>query len=136
MAAEVKPIEPSLAEAVLGRLSPEDQKRLDKWRWHDRLVSLWAPVTVLALVFVVYLAIVETAVCTYLWLQPLMQGLGLMCFGWWLVLLVMRTPLFKKWNDTREARYRAEEILAEVEALTGKARKQLKDKAWEDLVAA
>jgi signal peptidase I len=132
----VKPVEPSLAQAVLGRLSPEDQKRLEKWRWHDRLVSLWAPVTVLALVFVVYLTIVETAVCTYLWLQPLMQGLGLLCFGWWLVLLVARTPLFKKWNDAREARYRAEEILAEVEALAGKARKSLKDKAWDEIVGA
>ena len=138
MAAEAKPVvvEASLAQAVLGRLSPEDQKRLNKWRWHDRLVSLWAPVTVLALVFVVYLTIVETVVCTYLWLQPLIQGLGLLCFGWWLVLLVMRTPLAKKWNDTREARYRAEEILAEVEALAGKARKSLKDKAWEEIVAA
>ena len=137
MAAEAaRPAEASLAQAVLGRLSPDDQKRLNKWRWHDRLVSLWAPVTVLALVFVVYLTIVESVVCTYLWLQPAMQGLGLLCFGWWLVLLVMRTPLAKKWNDLREARYRAEEILAEVEALAGKARKQLKDKAWDEIVSA
>ena len=90
----------------------------------------------LALVFVVYLTIVESVVCTYLWLQPLMQGLGLICFAWWLGLVIARTPLFKKWNDTREARYRAEEILAEVEALTGKVRKHLKDKAWEEIVAA
>lgn len=137
MAAEAKPAAPqTLAQAVLGRLSPEDQKRLNKWRWHDRLVSLWAPVTVLALVFVVYLAIVESVVCTYLWLQPGMQAIGLLCFGWWLVLVVMRTPLAKKWNEVREARYRAEEILAEVEALAGKARKQLKDKAWDEIVAA
>jgi signal peptidase I len=134
--AEAKPSEPSLAEAVLGKLSAEDQKKLAKWRWHDRLVSLWAPVTVLALVFVVYLTIVESLVCTYLWLQPLMQGLGLICFTWWAVLVVMRTPLFKRWNDTREARYRAEEILAEVEALSGKARKSLKEKQWEEIVGA
>lgn len=136
MAAEAKPFEPSLAEAVLGRLSPEDQKRLNKWRWHDRLVSLWAPVTVLALVFVVYLTVVESAVCTYLWLQPLMQGLGLICFGWWLLLLVMRTPLGKTWNEVRKARYRAEEILAEVESLAQRNRRALKDKAWEEIVAA
>ena len=136
MAAEAKPVELTLARAVLGRLSAEDQKRLNKWRWHDRLVSLWAPVTVLALIFLVYLAIVESVVCTYLWLQPGMQAIGLLCFGWWAVLLVMRTPLAKKWNEVREARYRAEEILAEVEALTGKARKQLKDKAWDEIVAA
>jgi signal peptidase I len=137
VAAEAKPAAPqTLAQAVLGRLSPDDQKRLNRWRWHDRLVSLWAPVTVLALVFVVYLVIVESVVCTYLWLQPGMQAVGLLCFGWWLVLVVMRTPLAKKWNEVREARYRAEEILAEVEALAGKARKQLKDKAWDEIVAA
>ena len=137
MAAESKPAPPqSLAQAVLGRLSVEDQKRLNRWRWHDRLVSLWAPVTVLALVFVVYLAIVERFVCTYLWLQPGMQAIGLLCFGWWLVLLSLRTPIAKKWNELREARYRAEEALAEVEAIAGKARKQLKDKAWDELVAA
>ena len=136
MAAEAPPASPTLAQAVLGRLSKEDQHKLNKWRWHDRLVSLWAPVTVLAIVFLVYLVIVESVVCAYLWLQPGMQAVGLLCFGWWLVLLVMRTPLARKWNEAREARYRAEEILAEVEALATKGRKQLKDKAWDDLVAA
>ncbi|MFT3708304.1 MAG: signal peptidase I [Archangium sp.] len=129
------PKQPTLAEAVLAKLTPAEVKTLNKWRWHDRLVSLWAPVTVLALVFIVYLAIVESVVCTYLWLQPLMQGVGLICFTWWAALLVTRTPLMKKWNHTRDARYRSEEILAEVEALTKKARAQLKDKAWDELVA-
>lgn len=124
-----------LAEAVLARLSPAELKTLNKWRWHDRLVSLWAPVTVLALVFIVYLVIVESVVCTYLWLQPLMQGVGLICFAWWAVLVVMRTPLAKKWNHTRDARYRSEEILAEVEQVTKKARAQLKEKTWEEIVA-
>ncbi len=136
MAADVPPSLPTLAQAVLGRLSKEDQQKLNKWRWHDRLVSLWAPVTVLALVFLAYLLVVESWVCTYLWLQPAMQAVGLGCFGWWLVLVVMRTPLTKKWNEAREARYRAEEILAEVESLATKARKHLKDKAWDELVAA
>ncbi len=136
MAAEATPALPTLAQAVLGRLSKEDQQKLNKWRWHDRLVSLWAPVTVLALMFLGYLVVVESVVCTYLWLQPAMQAVGLLCFTWWLVLVVMRTPLAKKWNEAREARYRAEEILAEVESLAGKGRKQLKDKAWDELVAA
>lgn len=131
--APVKP--PTLAQAVLAKLSVEDQKTLTKWRWHDRLVSLWAPVTVLALVFVVYLTMVESLVCTYLWLQPLMQGVGLICFAWWAVLLVMRTPVAKKWNAAREARYRAEEVLAEVEAIANK-RTFVKEKAWDEVVAA
>lgn len=136
MAAEAKPAAPSLAQAVLEKLSAADQKLLNRWRWHDRLVSLWAPVTVLALVFLAYLVVVESVVCTYLWLQPAMQGVGLLCFFWWAVLVVMRTPVAKKWNEAREARYRAEEILSEVESLTGKARKGLSDKAWTEIVAA
>ncbi|HEY0883469.1 MAG TPA: hypothetical protein VGD87_18180, partial [Archangium sp.] len=136
MAAEAKPAAPSLAQAVLEKLSAADQKLLNRWRWHDRLVSLWAPVTVLALVFLAYLVVVESVVCTYLWLQPAMQGVGLLCFFWWAVLVVMRTPVAKKWNEAREARYRAEEILTEVESLTGKARKGLSDKAWTEIVAA
>ena len=133
MAATPKP--PTLAQVVYARLSPEEQQTLTKWRWHDRLVSLWAPVTVLALVFVGYLTIVESLVCTYLWLQPLMQGLGLLCFAWWVVLLVLRTPVAKRWNSAREARYRAEEILTEVEAIANK-KTFVREKAWDEVVDA
>jgi len=133
VAATPKP--PTLAQVVYARLSPEEQQTLTKWRWHDRLVSLWAPVTVLALVFVGYLTIVESLVCTYLWLQPLMQGLGLLCFAWWVVLLVLRTPLAKRWNGAREARYRAEEILTEVEAIANK-KTFAREKAWDEVVEA
>ncbi len=126
----------SLATAVAAKLTPEEQQRLGRWRWHDRLVSLWAPVTVLALVFGVYLVIVESAVCTYPWLQPVMQGLGLVCFAWWAALVVARTPLLAKWNEARKLRYRAEEVLAEVEALATRHRAQLKEKDWAELVTA
>lgn len=125
----------TLAQAVAARLSPEATATLNRWRWHDRLVSLWAPVTVLAIVFVAYLTVVESLVCTYLWLQPLMQGVGLICFAWWAVLVVMRTPVAKKWNTAREARYRSEEILAEVEQVAKRARTKLNDKAWDEVVA-
>ena len=126
----------SLARAVQAKLSADDQKRLSRWRWHDRLVSLWAPVTVLALVFLAYLIVVESYVCAYPWLQPLMQAVGLVAFAWWVGLLVMRTPVAKAWNERRHARYRAEEVLAEVEGLAGRARGKLTDKAWADVVDA
>ncbi|PZR16099.1 MAG: signal peptidase I [Archangium gephyra] len=126
----------ALGNLVLAKLTPEEAKTVNKWRWHDRLVSLWAPVTVLALVFVVYLTIVETAVCSYLWLRPPMQGLGLLCFVWWLVLLVMRTPLAKKWNQPRAARYVAEEHLADAQALVKKGGTKVKEKALNEVVDA
>lgn len=126
----------TLGAAVLAKLSPEEAKTVGRWRWHDRLVSLWAPVTVLALVFVVYLTIVESAVCTYLWLRPPMQLLGLLCFAWWLVLVALRTPLAKKWNVPRAARYVAEEHLAEAQELFKKSKGRLKDKASDEVLDA
>lgn len=122
----------SLARVVRARLTPGEVKALDKWRWHDRLVSLWAPVTVLALIFFVYLAIVESVVCTYLWLQPVMQAVGLICFFWWAALVVARYTL-RKWDAARKARYQAEEVLAHVESATDKHKAELKDKAFEEL---
>jgi signal peptidase I len=126
---------PSLAEVVRGKLSAAEVKALDRWRWHDRLVSLWAPVTVLALIFLVYLIIVESVVCTYLWLQPVMQGVGLVCFVWWAALVVARFTL-RRWDRARKARYRAEEVLAHVESVTDKHRGEIKDKAFEELASA
>ncbi len=122
--------------AVFSKLSPDERKSVNRWRWHDRLVSLWAPVTVLALIFVVYLTIVESAVCAYPWLQPGMKFIGLVCFMWWLVLLVLRTPLASKWNLPRAARYVAEEQLAEAAALVKKSKGKLKEKAAGELIDA
>lgn len=124
-----------LADAVRAKLTPDQLQALGKWRWHDRLVSLWAPVTVLALVFFVYLVIVESVVCTYLWLQPVMQGVGILCFGWWAALVVARYTL-RKWDAARKARYQAEEVLAHVEGTANKHRGELKDKAWDELTGA
>lgn len=121
-----------LADAVRAKLDPAELKALQKWRWHDRLVSLWAPVTVLALVFFVYLVIVESLVCTYLWLQPVMQAVGILCFAWWAVLVVARYTV-KKWDSARKARYHAEEVLAHVEGTADKHRAEIKDKAFEEL---
>lgn len=125
-----------LAAAIGSGLSAEELKGINTWRWFDRLVSLWAPVTVLALVFVVYLTIVESLVCTYLWLQPVMQGLGIICFFWWVALLLLRTPLGKKWDLPRAARYLAEEHLAEADTLVKKAKDKLKEKDLGELADA
>jgi signal peptidase I len=134
--AETPAVEPaSLADAVRAKLTPPEVAALGRWRWHDRLVSLWAPVTALALVFAVYLVIVESAVCTYLWLQPVMQGVGVVCFAWWAALVLARVVL-RGWDAARKARYHGEEVLAQVEATADAHRRELKGKAWDELTAA
>jgi signal peptidase I len=125
----------TLGDAVREKLSPEERKALDRWRWHDRLVSLWAPVTVLAIVFLLYLVTVESVVCTYLWLQPVMQAVGILAFVWWAALVVARFTL-RRWDAARKARYRAEEVLAHTEATATKHRAEMKDRAFEELVLA
>ncbi len=116
----------SFAESVREKLGPEYKGQLERLRWHDRLTSLWAPVTVLACVFLVYLVIVESADCSYLWLQPPMQGLAVVLFLWWAGLVLARLVL-RRWNARRKDRAAAEELLAEVEAGAQKRPGEIKD---------
>ncbi len=123
----------TLGEAARAMLSASEIKALGQLRWIERLKSLWAPVTVLALVFLIYLAIVETSVCTYLWLQLPMKLFGLACVLWWAALVGLRY-LHKRWEQRRLARHHAEELLTEVESLANKHRALLKEHVWAELV--
>jgi signal peptidase I len=122
-----------LAYLTRAALTPEQQRGLSRVIWHDRLVSLWAPVTVLALVFGVYLIVVESVVCASLWLQPVMQAVGLLAFGWWVALLVARLVL-RRWNGARRARYHADEVVGDFERTADRHRQELKPKAWAELL--
>lgn len=123
-----------LEQAARAQLTALEAVTLGRKRWHDRLVSGWAPVTALALVFLVYLAIVETSVCTYLWLQPLMKAVGFVCVLWWAGVLLARFVL-RPWNAARAARYEADEVLAQVCAVADRHQARLSGKPWDDLVA-
>ncbi|MBL9039171.1 MAG: signal peptidase I, partial [Archangium sp.] len=126
---------PSFADTVRSQLQAAELAALNRARWIDRLCSLWAPVTVLACVFLPYLAIVETAGCAYLWLQPPMQVLAGLCFLWWAALVLARLAA-RRWSDSLKARAHAEEVLGDVERMAAKHRTALKDKASDELVAA
>jgi signal peptidase I len=108
-----------LFESVFKNFSGPDQATLKKVQWHDRLVSLWAPVTVLAVAFGLYLCCTESVICSYRFFQPLMHGLGLVCFAWWAGLLVARLAL-RPWNFARRQRYASEDVLADVEQVASK----------------
>ncbi|MCA2978876.1 MAG: signal peptidase I, partial [Myxococcaceae bacterium] len=126
--------ERTLGGAARAALSAPELDALSRVRWVERCKSLWAPVTVLALVFLVYLAIVETSVCSYLTLQLPMKLVGLACVGWWAALGLLR--LLPAWEARRLARHEAEELLSHVEGLANRNRAQLKEGAWGELVEA
>jgi signal peptidase I len=123
----------TLGDAAKATLTAAELAALGKIRWVERLKSLWAPVTVLALVLLVYIAIVETSLCAYLPLQPVMKVIGLLCVLWWAALVVLRYA-WKDWEARRLARHEAEELLSIVEGLANKKRAQLKESVWGELV--
>lgn len=124
---------PSFSSQVAQRVSAAALSAIRKVRWQDRLTSLWAPVTVLAVVFLVYLIIVESADCSYFWLQPPMQGLAGLTFVWWLALIVARL-VARGWNVLRVARLSAEELLTEVETGLSKKNIALKESKLNELI--
>jgi signal peptidase I len=121
-------------EAVLATLTPQELAALRRVRWEERLTSPWASVTVLGLFFLVYLLFVESALCTYLWLQPVMKVIGVVCFGWWAAVMVAGVVL-RPWAARKRARAHAEESLAEVEALCDRHGGKVKPGALDGVVA-
>jgi signal peptidase I len=124
---------PRFSQTVATKLTADELEALKRIRWADRLTSLWAPVTVLACIFLVYLIIVESADCAYLWLQPPMQGLAGLAFLWWAALVVARFAA-RGWNARRLARIDAEELMTEIEPVINKHRESVKPKSFDDLV--
>jgi signal peptidase I len=126
---------PKFERAVEAQLTPEEQKALVKVRWHDRLVSLWAPVTVLAAVFLLYTAIIEFNACSAHLFQAPMRWFGALCFWWWAALVVARYTL-KGWETKRKLRYALDEALGAVNGLVDKHRGSLGEKPLEEVQEA
>ncbi len=112
-----------------------DPAALKKVRWIERAFSLWAPVTVFGVAFAIYLLIEENSVCSYLWLQPVLKGFGLICFIAWGALVGMRT-LVKPFKQLRHARHLAEELTDELDALLKKHPDAVKNSPKEELLSA
>lgn len=121
-------------KVVLVQLSEAERSALRRVRWLDRLTSLWAPITVFGLVFAVYVVIVESSVCTYLWLQMPLKIFGLAMFTAWVGLVASRFGA-RRFTAERKARGIYEELLTEVETLVDKNRAQLSPKAVDELAS-
>ncbi len=118
--------------AAAAQLTDAERKVVRSWAWYDRAVSLWAPVTVLALVFLVYTFVIEAGPCSAGWLQPAMQYFGALCFWWWAALVVARY-VARPWEARRQTRYAAEEVLASIEARLNKNPGRVAEKAQVEL---
>jgi len=106
--------------------------------WRQRLLSLWAPVTVLGAVLLAYIALVEWRTETYHWAQGVMRGVGLVMVAWFAVLAVVPwvLPGFRR---QKRARHAAHELVGEVQGLLGryggKLEARARDRVAEQLTA-
>lgn len=98
--------------------SPSSDFRRTLWR--ERLLSLWAPVTVFALIFAVYVTAVELDTSLYRVGKPVMDVLGLCGVAAFVALLFLRwfNPRFAA---LRTARHKAHEALSEWAGLQKRA---------------
>ncbi len=109
----------------------ESQRQFNRIRWANRLTSLWAPVTVFGIAFVLYLIVVENWTSTSVWAQPLLKGFGLLMLAWFFGLIVFRS--IPKFGRVRHQRHQSIELLDEVSALVGKHRADIGEASVKDL---
>ncbi|MFZ5469646.1 MAG: signal peptidase I [Myxococcota bacterium] len=135
-AADVAP-KPRLrfGDEVAARLGEDLRKRCRTQRWVDRLTSLWAPVTIFGIAFALYLFPVELATCSYLWLQPVLKGFGLLMLAAFVGLLAARLG-WRRFAALRKLRHHAAELRSEVCEVADKRRDRIDRKAYEQLVQA
>ncbi len=101
----------------------------------DLLGSLWTPITVFGVVFLIYVLIVELHTPAYLSLQPPLKAFGLLMVGYFVALLVYRNVLRKE-AHLRKLRRDAGEAFAETDKLLAKHGETLKPEARERLLSA
>lgn len=103
----------SIASQIDGRLGEARREGLKKLLWLDRFTSLWAPVSIFGLVFLVYLLVVELHTPSEAWARPLLKGFGTLMlvafFGLWASRYVLR-----RFSELRQLRTSSRELEEEV----------------------
>src|SRR5687767_1295397 len=90
-------------------------------RWQERLTSLWAPVSFLALALIPYLLLVELWRASAQWALPAMRYFGALMAAYFVGLLAVRL-LWRRFAELRAARHEAREQLSELRTLLERAR--------------
>jgi signal peptidase I len=112
MTAATTPVKP--AEAMAARRKPELLRARRLLLWRQLLTSLWAPLTLVGLVFIPYLFLIENAPTAASWAKPAMQYFGAAMFFSWAGLLAWRLSSQRE-RTLRRLRHEASELFHEAE---------------------
>jgi signal peptidase I len=137
VAASAKPMSsvPKLEQEIVSRRTEAQKLAARRLRIYEMFTSLWAPLTALGIVFLLYVVLVELSTCSYLWAQPLMKGFALLmvlAFGG----LAVYRNLFPAKKKLRKLRREARELLQETELLLHRHRAKIDEKVRAKLVDA
>lgn len=114
MTAATTPVK--LGDAVAARRTPEQLRARRVLMWRQLLTSLWAPLTLVGLVFIPYLFIIENSRAAASWAEPAMKFFGAAMFFYWVGLLGWRLAS-KREQALRKLRHEARELFHEAERI-------------------
>jgi signal peptidase I len=118
---------------VLSRLKDDHRTAERRIRWEQRLLSLWAPVTVFGIAFAFYIVLVELSTPSYPWAQQILRVFGLLMLAWFAGLVA--SPLvLKDLNRLKKLRHAAGELQTEVNELLARFREKIDPKVRERVV--
>jgi len=112
MTAATTPVK--LGEALSARRTPEQLRARRVLMWRQLLTSLWAPLTLVGLLFIPYLFLIENIPSSASWAKPAMQFFGAAMFFSWVGLLGWRLAS-KREQALRKLRHEARELFHEAE---------------------
>jgi signal peptidase I len=123
----------ALDSAVIARRSEDQRRQSRRLYWSEALTSLWAPVTIFGIAFLIELVVVELHTPAWVWAQPLLKQFGALMLVAFVGLLVYRVA-FPKARLLRKLRHEAHEQVGEVERTLKKSGHKVDDKVGERLV--
>jgi len=124
----------TLAQELAARRNAAQRTASFRVWWLLALTSLWAPITVLGIALLPYMALIELSPASATWAVSAMQGFGVLMFVWFLALIPLRL-IPSGFVRRRKARQEAHEVTHEVGLLLRRSGAKLSTEAREKLIA-
>lgn len=103
----------TLEQEMMARRTADQRAAARKVWWLQAITSLWAPITVLGIALIPYMALLELAPGSAPWAVPLMRGFGLSMLAWFVVLIPLRL-IPSRFVRLRKLRHEAHEVTGEL----------------------